>query len=105
MFFNYVRSQILANNAMLAYQEHFKTKRETKMTREEAKKRVDTIGTGINDNEINKIFEVLEALGLIKFEKFVPLKSEQWCDCSVADICPQGKVGHAVRCKIWVKKF
>ena len=38
------------------------------MTREEARERVNTICTGISDHEITKIFDVLEALGLIKFD-------------------------------------
>lgn len=46
---------------------------QTKMTREEARKRINTIDTGISNNEINKIFDVLKALGLIKFDE--PKKS------------------------------
>lgn len=27
-----------------------------------------------------------------------------WCDCTVGQRCPQGKIGAATRCRVWLKR-
>ena len=69
----------------------------------------------------NKVILRKEAIELIQMEgwklfidrlirdKIVVLENEQSnvkvvCNCSAADICPQGKIGSQDRCSIWVNK-
>jgi len=82
---------------------------------------LDILGKYEETKMANKVILRKEAIELIQMEgwklfidrlirdKIVVLENEQSnvkvvCNCSAADICPQGKIGSQDRCSIWVNK-
>lgn len=69
------------------------------MTKEDAERKLSSIGIPRDIDGNYHIISVLQELGLLIIKETKQLKM---CNCSAADECPQGKLGSENRCRIWV---